>query len=226
MVSIFLRSLLFNILFYLVLVILIIVGIPTFLMPRAAIMTVAGWWEGASLFLMRVVCNIKVEFRGLEKIPRGPLLVASKHQSMWETFALLAFFEHPLFILKRELTWIPVFGQFLKKAGMISVERDASPGRRGSAERPSAHSLSRRYTHPRRRAAALQGRGCPDLCRQRGAVPAGGAEFRAVLAAPDVHALSRDAGGGIPRSVAARAAARRVSCPSPHRDRRGDQPHR
>ncbi len=89
MVSIFLRSLLFNILFYLVLVILIIVGIPTFLMPRAAIMTVAGWWEGASLFLMRVVCNIKVEFRGLEKIPRGPLLVASKHQSMWETFALL-----------------------------------------------------------------------------------------------------------------------------------------
>ena len=127
MVSIFLRSLLFNVLFYLVLVVLIIVGIPTFLMPRAALMTVAGWWAGASLFLMRVVCNIKVEFRGLEKIPRGPLVVASKHQSMWETFALLRLFEHPLFILKRELTWIPVFGQFLKKAGMISVERGGGP---------------------------------------------------------------------------------------------------
>ena len=48
MVSIFLRSLLFNVLFYLVLVVLIIIGIPTFLMPRAALMTVAGWWAGAA----------------------------------------------------------------------------------------------------------------------------------------------------------------------------------
>ena len=52
---------------------------------------------------MRVICNTKVEFRGVEKIPQGPLIVASKHQSMWETFALLQFFEQPLYILKREL---------------------------------------------------------------------------------------------------------------------------
>jgi 1-acyl-sn-glycerol-3-phosphate acyltransferase len=90
-------------------------------------MTVAEWWARSSFFLMRVVCNIKVEFRGLEKIPAGPLLVASKHQSMWETFALLPLFENPLFILKRELTWIPVFGQFLGKAGMIAVERGGGP---------------------------------------------------------------------------------------------------
>jgi 1-acyl-sn-glycerol-3-phosphate acyltransferase len=127
MVSIFLRSLVFNVLFYLVLVILSIVAIPTLVMPRAALMTMAYWWANSSLFLMRVVCNIRVEFRGVEKIPKGPLLVASKHQSMWETFALLRFFERPLFILKRELTWIPVFGQFLKKAGMISVERGGGP---------------------------------------------------------------------------------------------------
>ena len=96
-------------------------------------MTVAGWWARSSIFLMRVVCNIKVEFRGLEKIPHGPLIVASKHQSMWETFALLQFFEQPLFILKRELTWIPVFGQFLMKADMIAVERSAG-GRALAAE--------------------------------------------------------------------------------------------
>src|SRR6266568_8084876 len=99
MVSIFLRSLVFQVLFYVVLVALIIIAIPTFMMPRKALMTVAGWWAGSSLFLMRVICNIKVEFRGLEKIPSGPLLVASKHQSMWETFALLPLFENPLFIL-------------------------------------------------------------------------------------------------------------------------------
>jgi 1-acyl-sn-glycerol-3-phosphate acyltransferase len=127
MFAIFLRSLVFNVLFYFVLVSLSIIAIPTLLMPRAALMTLAAWWANTSLFLMRVVCNIKVDFRGLEKIPKGPLLVAAKHQSMWETFALLQFFEHPLFILKRELTWIPVFGQFLKKAGMVSVDRSGGP---------------------------------------------------------------------------------------------------
>jgi 1-acyl-sn-glycerol-3-phosphate acyltransferase len=125
MASIFLRSLVFNVLFYLVLVLLIIVALPTFVMPRAALMTVARWWARVSIWLMRVICNIKVEFRGVEKIPNGPLIVASKHQSMWETFALLPFFEQPLFILKRELLWLPVFGQFLIKANMIAVERSA-----------------------------------------------------------------------------------------------------
>jgi 1-acyl-sn-glycerol-3-phosphate acyltransferase len=125
MVSIFLRSLVFNVLFYLVLVFWIIVALPTFALPVRAVFTVAGWWAKSSLFLMRVVCNIKVEFRGVEKIPKGPLLVASKHQSFWETFALLQFFERPIFILKRQLTWIPVFGQFLVKANMVAIDRTA-----------------------------------------------------------------------------------------------------
>ena len=125
MVWIFLRSLVFNVLFYFVLVILIIIAIPTLVMPLPAMLTVAGWWSQSSIFLMRVVCNITVEFRGVEKIPKGPLIVASKHQSMWETFALLQFFERPLFIVKRELVWIPVFGLFLLKADMIAVDRSA-----------------------------------------------------------------------------------------------------
>lgn len=127
MFLIFLRSLIYNLLFYLVLVALIILALPTFLMPRGAILTVARWWARSSIFLLRVICNTRVEYRGVEKIPKGPLLVAAKHQSMWETFALLQFFEQPLFILKRELTWIPVFGQFLTKAGMIAVERGGGP---------------------------------------------------------------------------------------------------
>src|SRR5229473_6732557 len=125
MVLIFLRSLVFNVLFYFVLVVLIIIALPTLAMPLPALLTVARWWARSSIFLMRVICNIKVEFRGAETIPRGPLIVASKHQSMWETFALLPFFERPLFILKRELLWIPVFGLFLLKADMIAVDRSA-----------------------------------------------------------------------------------------------------
>jgi 1-acyl-sn-glycerol-3-phosphate acyltransferase len=125
MFSLFLRSLLFNVLFYAVLVFWAIVAVPTFLMPPRAMLTIAGWWANSTLFLMRVICNIKVEFRGVEKIPKGPLVIASKHQSFWETFTLLRFFDRPIFILKRQLIYIPVFGQFLTKTGMIAIDRSA-----------------------------------------------------------------------------------------------------
>src|ERR1700730_7146860 len=123
MVLIFLRSLVFNVLFYLLLVCWLIVAIPTFLMPRWAILSIAKYWARSSIWLLRVICNTKVEYRGTEKIPEGPLIVASKHQSMWETFALMPFFEAPLFIYKRELAWIPFFGWYLMKSRMIGVGR-------------------------------------------------------------------------------------------------------
>src|SRR6266478_9609671 len=125
MVSIFLRSLVYNVLFYALLVFWILVAIPTYLMPPRAFMAVAKAWARSSIWLMRVICNIKVDYRGLEKIPEGPLIVASKHQSMWETFALLQFFEQPLYIHKRELGWIPFFGWYLLKADMIGIDRSA-----------------------------------------------------------------------------------------------------
>ena len=125
MVAIFLRSLLFNILFYPVFVFWAVIALPTLMMPRAALMKVASWWARSNILLMRAICNIKVEFRGVEKIPKGPLIVAAKHQSMWETISLLRFFDAPFFVLKRELTWIPLFGLFLVKANMIAIDRGA-----------------------------------------------------------------------------------------------------
>lgn len=125
MFLIFLRSLVFNVMFYAVLVCLAIVALPTFALPPRAMLTVAGWWAKATLVLMRVVCNINVEFRGVENIPQGPLVIAAKHQSFWETFVLPGFFDCPIFILKRQLMQIPVFGQFLVKTGMIAIDRKA-----------------------------------------------------------------------------------------------------
>jgi 1-acyl-sn-glycerol-3-phosphate acyltransferase len=125
MAVIFLRSLVFNILFYVVFLFWAVVALPTFLMPRSAMMRVAIWWATSFILLMRWVCNIKVEFRGVEKIPKGPLIVASKHQSMWETIALLRFFEAPFFAVKRELKFIPVFGLFLIKTNMVAIDRSA-----------------------------------------------------------------------------------------------------
>ena len=125
MVAIFIRSLIFNILFYPVFLFWAIIALPTLVLPRRALLRVASWWAQTNILLMRVVCGIKVEFRGVEKIPKGPLLVASKHQSMWETISLLHFFDAPFFVLKRELKRIPIFGLFLIKANMIAIDRKA-----------------------------------------------------------------------------------------------------
>ena len=81
---ILIRSVLFNLLFYLNLVILLILSIPTLAMPRGAILRVAKLWGRTTLWLLRVVCRIDVEWRGLEKIPPGGIVVAAKHQSVWE----------------------------------------------------------------------------------------------------------------------------------------------
>jgi len=125
MVSIFLRSLLFNLLFYPNFVFWALVALPTLAMPRKALLRVANWWAQSNIVMMRVICNIKVEYRGTEKIPKGPLIVAAKHQSMWETISLLHFFDAPFFVLKRELLRIPIFGQYLMKADMVAIDRSS-----------------------------------------------------------------------------------------------------
>jgi 1-acyl-sn-glycerol-3-phosphate acyltransferase len=122
-VLVIVRSVVFNVAFYLNLLAHFIVAIPTLVMPRRAILAVATFWGRTNLVLLRVICGIKVEYRGVDKIPPGPLLVASKHQSLWETFALLPLFHDPAFILKRELLWIPFFGWYAWKADMIPVDR-------------------------------------------------------------------------------------------------------
>lgn len=122
---IFLRSLAFNVLFYLNLAVLLVAAIPTLVLPHHAILAMAKLWARSSLWLLRVICGLHVEWRGLEKIPPGGVLVAAKHQSTWETFALVPLFEEPTFIIKRELMWIPLFGWYTVKAGMIPIDRGA-----------------------------------------------------------------------------------------------------
>jgi 1-acyl-sn-glycerol-3-phosphate acyltransferase len=113
----------FNLLFYLNTLFWLVVGIPTFLMPYRATVWVAKSWGRVNLVLLRTVAGIDYEVRGRGKIPDGPIIVASKHQSAWETFALLPLFENPFFILKRELQWIPVFGWLTIKGRMVPVDR-------------------------------------------------------------------------------------------------------
>ena len=120
---IYVRSIVFNTLFYLNTLFWMLVGLPTFLLPYRGIIAIAKMWGRSNLVLLRVVAGIDYDFRGLEKVPPGAAIIAAKHQSAWETFALLTCFDNPAFILKRELQWIPIFGWFTIKGRMVPVDR-------------------------------------------------------------------------------------------------------
>jgi 1-acyl-sn-glycerol-3-phosphate acyltransferase len=124
-VRLILRSVLFNVLFYLNLAALLLAALPTLVLPRGAILSIVRLWARINHWLLASVCGLSFELRGLDRIPPGPLLVAAKHQSAWETFALFPLFVDPAFIVKRELMWLPFFGWYAWKAGMIPVDRGA-----------------------------------------------------------------------------------------------------
>jgi 1-acyl-sn-glycerol-3-phosphate acyltransferase len=123
--AVFARSLLFNALFYVNMIVRMIVALPTIMLPHVFLHGILRGYARSSLWLLHAICGVEVEWRGREKLPPGAYLVACKHQSLWETFALFALLPDPTYILKRELMWIPLFGWLARKAGMIPVDRGA-----------------------------------------------------------------------------------------------------
>jgi 1-acyl-sn-glycerol-3-phosphate acyltransferase len=121
--ALFVRSLLFNVLFYVNIIVRMIVALPTILLPRSFLLGVLRRYAHSSLWLLRVTCGVTVEWRGREKIPEGACIVACKHQSFWETFALFEVLRDPTYVLKRELMWLPLFGWLARKARMIPIDR-------------------------------------------------------------------------------------------------------
>jgi 1-acyl-sn-glycerol-3-phosphate acyltransferase len=122
---IYIRSIVFNALFYANLTVHMIVALPTLLLPRQILHAFVRSYALTSLWLLRVVCGTKVEWRGVEKLPKTACIIACKHQSAWETFALYAVVDDPTYILKRELMWIPLFGWYMWKEGLIAIDRSA-----------------------------------------------------------------------------------------------------
>src|SRR5258708_2272048 len=117
------RSLLFNALFYLNLMVLMIIGLPTLLFGRGAIFALARLWGAISVWLLETICGLRLEYRGVENIPPGALLIAAKHQSFLETFALLKYAPDFAIILKRQLTYVPLFGLYLIVSQQIAIDR-------------------------------------------------------------------------------------------------------
>ncbi len=120
----FLRSALFTGGFFLVTTIIALVGAPLLLIKSERLAVgYARLWARTALFLLRALAGIRVEVRGRANIPKGAALVASKHQSAVETFALFPILPAPTLVMKTELRRIPLFGRFTEVAGMIEVDR-------------------------------------------------------------------------------------------------------
>jgi 1-acyl-sn-glycerol-3-phosphate acyltransferase len=118
-----LRSLLFHASFYLLTTVLAIIGLPVLLLDRHRVQAYAKFWTGSAVWLLEKICNTRIEWRGLENLPAGACIIASKHQSALETQALTTKGADFSFILKRELMAIPVFGWYLKRAGQLGIDR-------------------------------------------------------------------------------------------------------
>jgi 1-acyl-sn-glycerol-3-phosphate acyltransferase len=119
-----LRSAVYAVVFYLVTALMMLLGIWLLIGPRSWAM------EGLRLhglfctWLLKVICGTRLEVRGRENLPEGASLVVAKHQSAWDTFALVPLFRDPAIVLKAELTRIPLYGWFCIKFEHILVRRD------------------------------------------------------------------------------------------------------
>lgn len=118
-------SLLFLIFYFVVSALVYTVAIPLFFGPRIAVIRGAQLWAHLMLWALKVLCGQTYEVRGRQHIPHGAALVASKHFSMWETIAFMVFLDDPAIVLKRELMWIPFYGWYGIKMGMIPIDRTA-----------------------------------------------------------------------------------------------------
>ena len=123
----FIRSLLFTILFYASLILVFILAIPTLILPSKATLICGKILAHIIIFLLRFILGVKVSFSGIENLKKNErFFVASAHQSLLETFILQAPLQYPIFILKKELLKIPLFGWYLKKIGSIDIVRDTT----------------------------------------------------------------------------------------------------
>jgi len=120
------RSLVYNIVFYVNLVILMIIGLPMLLGGRRGAFVLARLWGSTSIWLLEKICKLRVEYRGVDNIPKGGYIIAAKHQSFLETFALLKYSPDFAIILKKELVYVPLFGLYLKVADQIAIDRGRS----------------------------------------------------------------------------------------------------
>lgn len=121
------RSIAFAAVFYLNTAAFLVLGSPLLFAPRRWAMMGLRAHARASLWWLRAIAGTGFEVRGRERLPRGAALVAAKHQSAWDTFALIPLFRDPAMVMKAELGLIPLYGWFAHKFGHVFVDRRRGP---------------------------------------------------------------------------------------------------
>ena len=123
-----LRSAIFSLVFYVFFVGLMIVGLPSFMFPLAARLVVVRLWARGTVWLLDVICGLKIEFRNVHNLPKGAGIVAVKHQSFLETIALITALDDFSYVFKKQLMTIPFFGWYLHMSGQVGVDREKGAG--------------------------------------------------------------------------------------------------
>ena len=119
------RSALFNLAFFSWTALACLTALPVVIlfMKRDAVHGLARFWSRVNFVLLRVLCRIDHEIVGRENLPEGPCILASKHQSAWDTMVFHHILDRPCFVLKRELLGIPLFGRALSRTQMLAIDR-------------------------------------------------------------------------------------------------------
>jgi 1-acyl-sn-glycerol-3-phosphate acyltransferase len=125
---VFIRSLIFIALFYLWSILTVVAILPLLLAPGRWMLPVVRFWARVTMALVRIVCGVRVEFRGLEHLPSGASLIAAKHQCMFDTIAPVTLFANPAYVMRDSLLKIPFYGWYAVKSGMIPINRDGRAG--------------------------------------------------------------------------------------------------
>jgi 1-acyl-sn-glycerol-3-phosphate acyltransferase len=141
-----LRSILFNVIYGVWSAAMHIICLPLLLGPRSWIYGAAGLWIDVTLWLLKHLVGLDHRVVGAENLPHGQpggqpggsVIFAAKHQSAWETLFLSRYLGYPAFVLKRELLSIPLFGWYLRKVGMIAIDRKAGASALRDMTRQSA----------------------------------------------------------------------------------------
>ena len=122
------RSILFNLVMWLSVLIYAPLMLPTALLPFPARYRLIRQWARFQVFLLKTLCGLDYRVEGREHLPENAAVIMSKHQSAWETIAFQEIFPQQTWVLKRELMWIPLFGWALALLRPIAIDRNA--GRR------------------------------------------------------------------------------------------------
>jgi 1-acyl-sn-glycerol-3-phosphate acyltransferase len=119
----FLRSIVFNAFLYVFTAFSSVVAASLGVFNPRRLPAFARWWSRTWLAVYKAICRVSVEVTGAQNLPKGGCVIAMKHQSTWDTFAMFAIFPEPVFVFKGELTKIPFFGLALKRLGCVPVTR-------------------------------------------------------------------------------------------------------